>query len=344
MIWALLIVVTAKYVLILLRADNNGEGGTLALMALACRGLGPRAPFVILLGIISGALFYGDAMITPALSVLSAVEGLKIVTPAFEPYVVPITVVILIALFAVQSRGTAKVAAFFGPITLVWFIAMATAGIWHVAQNPDVLAAFNPLYGVSFLVTHRLIGFLTLGAVFLVVTGAEALYADLGHFGRRPIQAAWLLVALPALTLNYLGQGALVLADPKTIENPFFLLYPDWALLPMVALATAATVIASQAVITGAYSLTRQAIQLGLLPRLEIRHTSAALFGQIYMPRVNTLLLIGVLLLVFLFRSSSALGLRLWHRRDRHHGGDQHAGVHRDLESVAIGRRLRPQP
>ena len=306
-IWALLIVVTAKYVLILLRADNNGEGGTLALMALASRSAGRHAPWVILLGIISGALFYGDAMITPALSVLSAVEGLKIVTPAFEPYVVPITVAILVALFLVQSHGTAKVAAYFGPITLIWFIALAAAGLWHIGQNPNVLAAFNPLYGIDFLVSHRLIGFLTLGAVFLVVTGAEALYADLGHFGPRPIQTAWLFVALPALTLNYLGQGALVLADPKTIENPFFLLYPDWALIPMVGLAAAATVIASQAVITGAYSLTRQAIQLGLLPRLEIRHTSAALAGQIYMPRVNTLLLLGVLLLVILFRSSSAL-------------------------------------
>jgi KUP system potassium uptake protein len=252
-------------------------------------------------------LFYGDAVITPALSVLSAVEGLKIATPAFDAYVVPITAVILIALFLVQSRGTAKIAAFFGPITLVWFIALASAGIWHVAENPMVLLALNPLHGISFLITHRLVGFLTLGAVFLVVTGSEALYADLGHFGRRPIQAAWLFVALPALTINYLGQGALILADPRNIENPFFLLYPDWALLPMVALATAATVIASQAVITGAYSLTRQAISLGLLPRFEIRHTSAALFGQIYMPRVNTLLLIGVLLLVMLFRSSSAL-------------------------------------
>lgn len=306
-IWALLIVVTAKYVLLLLHADNNGEGGTLALMALAQRGLGRGGSIVILLGIVSGALFYGDAIITPALSVLSAIEGLKIVTPAFDPYVVPITVLILIALFVVQSRGTASIAAFFGPITLIWFVVLAAAGIWHVAQNPVVLAAFNPLLGITFLMTHRLVGFLTLGAVFLVVTGSEALYADLGHFGRRPIQAAWLFVALPALTLNYLGQGALILADPKTIENPFFLLYPEWALLPMVALATAATVIASQAVITGAYSLTRQAISLGLLPRLEIRHTSAALFGQIYMPRVNTLLLVGVLLLVMVFRSSSAL-------------------------------------
>jgi KUP system potassium uptake protein len=306
-IWALLIVVTAKYVLLLLHADNNGEGGTLALMALAQRGLGRNASIVVLLGIISGALFYGDAVITPALSVLSAIEGLKIVTPAFDSYVVPITVFILIALFVVQSRGTAKIAAFFGPITLVWFITLASAGIWQVAQNPIVLTAFNPLHGIAFLITHRLVGFLTLGAVFLVVTGSEALYADLGHFGRRPIQAAWLFVALPALTLNYLGQGALILADAKNIENPFFLLYPEWALLPMVALATAATVIASQAVITGAYSLTRQAISLGLLPRFEIRHTSAALFGQIYMPRVNTWLLIGVLLLVMLFRSSSAL-------------------------------------
>jgi len=306
-IWALFLVVTAKYVLILLRADNKGEGGTLALMALASRSLMRRGGVVILLGIISGALFYGDAIITPALSVLSAVEGLKVVTPAFDAYVVPLTVLVLVILFMVQSRGTASVAAFFGPVTLFWFCAIAAAGIWHIGQYPTVLFAFNPWYGVSFLLHHGLVGFYTLGAVFLVVTGAEALYADLGHFGRGPIRFAWLVVVLPALTVNYLGQGALVLANPKSVENPFFLLYPDWALLPMVLLATAATVIASQAVITGAYSLTRQAIQLGLLPRLEIRHTSEALFGQIYMPRVNTLLLIGVLLLVALFRSSSAL-------------------------------------
>ena len=305
--WALIIIVTLKYVLILLRADNNGEGGTLTLMALAQRALGRSTPILFLLGTISGALFYGDAVITPALSVLSAVEGLKIVTPAFEPYIVPLAVVILLALFAVQSRGTAKVAALFGPITLVWFIAIAIAGLQHVAANPTVLAALNPWHALSFVSSHGMIGLLALGAVFLAVTGAEALYADLGHFGRRPIQFAWIVVVLPALMLNYLGQGALVLANPKAIENPFFLLYPEWALLPMVALATAATVIASQAVITGAYSLTRQAIQLGLLPRLEIRHTSEAHAGQIYMPRVNTLLLIGVLLLVVLFRSSSAL-------------------------------------
>ncbi len=306
-IWALLFVVTAKYVLILLRADNNGEGGTLALMALASRALGRASGIVILLGIISGALFYGDAIITPALSVLSAVEGLKVETPAFDPYVVPITVLILIVLFAVQSRGTARVAAFFGPVTLIWFFAIAAAGIWQLAKYPAVLLAFNPYYGIYFLLHHGIVGFYTLGAVFLVVTGSEALYADLGHFGRGPIRFAWLTVVLPALMLNYLGQGALVLTNPKAIENPFFLLYPSWALLPMVLLATAATVIASQAVITGAYSLTRQAVQLGLLPRLEIRHTSESLFGQIYMPRVNTLLLIGVLLLVALFRSSSAL-------------------------------------
>jgi KUP system potassium uptake protein len=306
-IWALILIVTIKYVLILLRADNNGEGGTLALMALAHRALGGHSLVIITLGMISAALFYGDAMITPALSVLSAVEGLEIETSAFRGYVVPLAVVILFALFAVQSRGTARVASFFGPATLVWFIVIAIAGAWHVARNPGVLAAFNPVHGVSFLLSHGYIGLLTLGAVFLVVTGAEALYADLGHFGRGPIRMAWLTVALPALTINYLGQGALLLAEPTAIENPFFRLYPEWALLPMVGLATAATVIASQAVISGAYSLTRQAIQLGLLPRLEIRHTSEAQFGQIYIPRVNTLLLLGVLLLVVQFRSSGAL-------------------------------------
>jgi KUP system potassium uptake protein len=306
-LWALIIVVTLKYIVILLRADNNGEGGTLALMALAQRALGKRSSFIVLCGIISAALFYGDAVITPALSVLSAIEGLKIATPAFDHYVVPLTVIILIALFAVQSRGTAKVAAFFGPITAVWFIAIAVSGVVFIARNPVVLLAFNPVYAVEFLGSHGVIGLVTLGAVFLAVTGTEALYADLGHFGRKPIQVAWVGIVLPALVLNYLGQGALVLADPKAVENPFFLMYPDWALLPMVALATAATVIASQAVITGAYSLSQQAIQLGLMPRLEIRHTSGEHYGQIYMPRLNLFLLLGVLLLVLLFRSSSAL-------------------------------------
>ncbi|MBR1221430.1 potassium transporter Kup [Bradyrhizobium sp. U87765 SZCCT0131] len=306
-IWALIVVVTLKYVLILMRADNNGEGGTLALMALAQRALSGRSGTIVLLGIISGALFYGDAVITPALSVLSAIEGIKIATEAFDPYVVPLTLVILLALFAVQSRGTARVAAFFGPIMAVWFAIIGLAALPQIARHPEVLMAFNPFNAVSFMLHHGVIGLVTLGAVFLAVTGAEALYADLGHFGKRPIQSAWLCIVLPSLALNYLGQGALVIANPKAIENPFYLMFPDWALLPMVAMATVATVIASQAVITGAYSLTRQAIQLGLLPRFEIRHTSESHAGQIYIPRVNTLLLVAVVLLVVLFRSSSAL-------------------------------------
>ncbi len=306
-LWALIIVVTLKYVVILLRADNHGEGGTLALMALAQRGVAYGAGAIVLLGIASGALFYGDAVITPALTVLSAIEGIKLVTEAFEPYVVPLTVLILLALFAVQSRGTARVAAFFGPIMLIWFAVIAIAALPHITRHPEVLTALNPIYAVSFMVHHGIIGFITLGAVFLAVTGAEALYADLGHFGKRPIQTAWLFIVLPSLALNYMGQAALVLADPKAVENPFFLMFPDWALIPMVGLATVAGVIASQAVITGAYSLTRQAIQLGLLPRFEIRHTSETHSGQIYMPRVNTLLLVMVMLLVLMFRSSSAL-------------------------------------
>jgi KUP system potassium uptake protein len=306
-IWALILVVTVKYVLLLLRADNDGEGGTLALMALAQRAVGGHSFLVLSLGIIAAALFYGDAMLTPAVSVLSAVEGLEVAAPTLQFYVMPLAVIILVALFAVQSRGTASVASFFGPITFIWFLAIAAAGLWHISQNITVLQAFSPVYAISFLTSHGLIGFLTLGAVFLAVTGAEALYADLGHFGRVPIQTAWLSVVLPALTINYLGQGALLLSNPQAIENPFFLLYPHWALLPMIGLATAATVIASQAVITGAFSLTSQAIQLGLLPRLEIRHTSGAQFGQIYVPRINTILLLGVLLLVTQFRSSSAL-------------------------------------
>ena len=309
-LWALFIIVTLKYVVILLRADNNGEGGTLTLMALASRAVGrfsKAGGVVALLGIISAALFYGDAVITPALSVLSAVEGLDVATPAFHAYVVPLTIVILVVLFAFQSSGTAKVAALFGPVMVVWFVAIAIPGLIWIAADPGILLAFNPFYGVFFLMHHGMVGLFTLGAVFLAVTGAEALYADLGHFGRGPIQLAWIALVLPSLALNYLGQGALVYAHPAAIENPFFLMYPDWALIPMVVLATAATVIASQAVITGAYSLTSQAIQLGLLPRFEIRHTSAQQAGQIYMPRVNGLLLTGVLLLVALFRSSSAL-------------------------------------
>ena len=305
--WALLIVVTTKYVLILLRADNNGEGGTLALTALAFTALGKRTPLVLALGILGASMFYGSTLITPALSVLSAIEGLNIATDAFKPYVLPLTVIILVGLFSVQSHGTAKVSTYFAPITTVWFFVIAVAGGVEIAAYPRVLVALNPMYGLNFLFTHGIVGLVTLGAVFLVVTGAEALYNDLGHFGRRPIQNAWLYLVLPALLLNYFGQGALVLSDPETIKNPFYLLFPEWALYPMVALATMATVIASQAVITGAYSITRQAMQLGLLPRMEVRHTSESQVGQIYMPRVNWLLLVGVLLLVFMFRSSSEL-------------------------------------
>src|SRR5215472_4198151 len=276
-------------------------------MALAQRGLAGAGAVIFMLGIISAALFYGDAVITPAISVLSAIEGLKVVTPAFDPYVVSVTVAILFALFAVQSRGTARVAAFFGPIMAVWFVVIGLGGLVHIVPNPSILRALSPHYGIVFLAHNGIVGLFALGAVFLAVTGAEALYADLGHFGRRPIQMAWTAFVLPSLALNYLGQGALLIEKPKALENPFFLMFPDWALIPMVALATVATVIASQAVITGAYSLTRQAIQLGLLPRFEIRHTSESHFGQIYIPRINTLLFIAVMLLVLMFRSSSAL-------------------------------------
>src|SRR6201996_4855898 len=298
-LWALIIVVTMKYVVILLRADNHGEGGTLALMALAQRAVSRGAATIVLLGIISGALFYGDAVITPALSVLSAIEGITLVTKAFDPYVVPLTVLILLVLFAVQSRGTARVATFFRPIMLVWFLIIGVAAVPPILHHSEILFALNPLLAVSFMLSHGMIGFVTLGAVFLAVTGAEALYADLGHFGKKPIQTAWLFIVLPALALNYLGQGALVIADPKAIESPFFQLFPQgWARGGMVILATIAGVIASQAVITGAYSLTRQAIQLGLLPRFEIRHTSEAHSGQIFIPRINQLLFVAVMLLV----------------------------------------------
>ena len=291
-LWALIIVVTLKYVLVLLRADNNGEGGTLSLTALASRALGRRTAFVFVVGIIGASMFLGDSVITPAISVLSAVEGMKLANPAFGEFVAPLTVVILIVLFAAQSRGTAKVAALFGPIMVVWFVAIAVAGGLHIRDDPRVLAAINPLYGIEFFYRHGEIGLVTLGAVFLVVTGGEALYADLGHFGRKPIQTAWMCLVLPALLINYFGQGAKVLADPAAIENPFYRLVPEMFLLPMVVLATAATVIASQAVITGAYSLVHQAIQLGLLPRLTILHTSASHAGQIYIPRVTIALLV----------------------------------------------------
>src|SRR5258705_5788938 len=306
-LWALLIVVTAKYVLLLLRADNNGEGGTLSLMTLGQRALGRRSWPLLALGVIGASMFLGDSMITPAISVLSAVEGLKIAAPALEHYVVPLTLFILVVLFSVQSSGTAWIATAFGPVMVMWFSVLTVMGLIHISDDPSVLVAINPWYGVQFLLSHGTIGLVTLGAVFLAVTGGEALYADLGHFGRKPIQSAWMFFVLPALLINYFGQGALVLSDPGAIENSFYRMVPEVLLLPMVALATAATVIASQAVITGAYSLVRQAVQLGLLPRFEVRYTSEAHAGQIYLPRVNRLLLIGVLLLVLLFRTSSGL-------------------------------------
>ena len=306
-LWALFTVVTAKYVLLLLRADNNGEGGTLSLMALGQRALGRRSWVLMALGVLGASMFIGDSMITPAISVLSAVEGLKLAAPALDHYVVPLTVFILVVLFSVQSSGTARVASAFGPVMAVWFTVLAVMGLVHIGDDPSVLAAINPLYGIEFLLTHGTIGLVALGAVFLAVTGGEALYADLGHFGRKPIQSAWMFFVLPALLINYFGQGALVLAHPGAIENSFYRMVPEMLVLPLVVLATAATVIASQAVITGAFSLVRQAVQLGLLPRFEVRYTSESHAGQIYLPRVNRLLLIGVLLLVLLFRTSSGL-------------------------------------
>jgi KUP system potassium uptake protein len=306
-IWSLFLSVTLKYVLVLLRADNKGEGGTFALMALGQSVAKRSAPVLFLLGVMGASFFYGDAVLTPAISVLSAIEGLKLVTPQLEAIVVPATVAILIALFCFQSHGTERVASLFGPITLFWFLVLGFGGLSHLVDDLHIFLVFNPYYGVALIAENGLLGLTILGLVFLAVTGAEALYADLGHFGRKPIQLAWMTVVLPCLVLNYLGQGALVLAHPAAIESPLYKLYPEWALIPMVSLATCATVIASQAVITGAFSITRQAIQLGLLPRFAIRHTSESMAGQIYLPRVNWLLLFGVLLVVIIFRSSSSL-------------------------------------
>jgi KUP system potassium uptake protein len=306
-VWALFVVVTAKYVLLLLRADNNGEGGSLSLMALGRRAVGRRTLPLLVLGIVGASMFIGDSMITPAVTVLGALEGLKIVSPELQDYVVPLSVLVLIALFSVQSRGTALVAAAFGPVMMVWFVSLSVLGLLHISDDPGVLAALNPWYAIKFIVHHGGLALVTLGAVFLAVTGGEALYADLGHFGRKPIQTAWLFFVLPSLLLNYFGQGALVLAHPAAIESPFYKLAPEGLVLPLVVLATTASVIASQAVITGAFSIVRQAVQLGLLPRFEVRYTSAAHSGQIYLPRVNTMLLIGVLLLVLMFKTSSGL-------------------------------------
>lgn len=306
-IWALTITVTIKYVLFLLNADNRGEGGILSLMALTRRTIGPHMGVVFFAGIIGASLFFGEASITPAISVLSAVEGAKLITPAFEHYVLPIAIVIIICLFSMQKHGTEKVSKFFGPITIIWFLTLGIGGLSYIIKQPMVLQAFNPYCMVRFVTNHGIVSFVVLGSVFLAVTGAEALYSDLGHFGRKPIQIAWLYLVFPCLALNYLGQGALLMTLPATIDNPFFLLYPEWALIPMVILATMATIIASQAVITGAYSVARQAMQLGFLPRMEIQHTSEKLEGQIYMPRINTFLLYSVLFLCLMFGSSSAL-------------------------------------
>jgi KUP system potassium uptake protein len=309
--WSLMILVSIKYVLLVLFMDNKGEGGTLALMALAQRALGRRPLFLFALGVVGAALFYGDAMITPAISVLSAVEGLALV-PGLEDRITPaltlsIAMIVLVVVFLIQSRGTGKVGAIFGPITVIWFLTMGALGAMHLMDDPEILHALNPYYAVRFFFTHSAVSFVVLGSVFLAVTGAEALFADMGHFGAGPIRAAWAFLVLPCLTLCYFGQGALVLANPAAIQNPFFELAPDWFRLPLVLLATVATVIASQAVITGAFSLTQQAIQLGLLPRMEIRRTSETQAGQIYMAQVNWMLLAGVLVLALAFGSSSEL-------------------------------------
>lgn len=314
--WALVLVVTLKYVLLVLRVDNEGEGGILALTSLLKQNEAPanqqggvtsRRLVLASIGIFGAALLYGDGVLTPAISVLSAVEGLEIAAPSISQFVVPITVVILFGLFVLQRRGTARVGALFGPITLVWFLALAALGIHGILQNPSVLRALNPIYACWFILDNQLAGFLVLGAVFLVVTGAEALFADLGHFGKRPIRFAWFSLVFPALLLNYLGQGALVLQDPEAVRNPFYLLAPTWAQLALVVLATMATVIASQAVITGVFSVTMQAVQLGFSPRLEIRHTSPTEYGQIYVPPINWILMVSTILVVLAYGSSSAL-------------------------------------
>ena len=308
--WSMAWVIAWKYLGVMMRADNNGEGGILALLALALRGLHhePRTRwFVVTLGIFGAAMFYGDSMITPAISVLSAMEGLEIATPMFSRWVIPATIAILTGLFLIQRHGTASVGAFFGPVTAIWFMTIAIAGLSRIGDHPDILLALNPAQAVFFLVANPLPGFLVLGAVFLALTGGEALYADMGHFGKRPIRIAWFGLVMPALLVNYYGQGAFVLAHPEGVKNPFYLMLPEWAILPMVVLATAATVIASQAVISGAFSITRQAIHLGYIPRLEILHTSDRQIGQVYVPFVNWMLFAAVVMLVLGFQSSGNL-------------------------------------
>jgi len=308
--WALTLAVSLKYVVFIMRADNRGEGGIMALTSLALRtsGAGPRQLWwIAVLGLFGAALFYGDGVITPAISVLSAVEGLEVVTPTFKPYVVPITLLVIVILFFMQRRGTASVGALFGPVMLFWFTTLGVLGIAAITRHPAVLEAINPAYAFRFFVANGTIAFLSLGAVVLCITGGEALYADMGHFGRKPIKLAWFSYVFPCLFLNYLGQGALILADPAAVQNPFFLLVPDLLLIPMVLLSTFATIIASQAVISGAFSLTRQAMQLGYSPRLHAVHTSEREIGQIYVPAINWMLLVAVIALVLGFRSSSAL-------------------------------------
>jgi KUP system potassium uptake protein len=307
LIWSLIIIVTFKYVFLLMKADNKGEGGILSLVTLVEHALGRRGGFALLLGIVGAAFFFGDAMITPAISVLSAVEGLEVINPGFESYVVPLTLVVLATLFAVQFRGTSGVAKFFAPVTTLWFGIIAVMGVAHIVHDPEILLAFNPAYGLVILSHHPGVALLIMGGVFLAVTGGEALYADMGHFGKTPIRMAWLSVVFPGLILNYLGQGALIYSDPAAIANPFYLMVPPFALIPMVILATLVTVIASQAVITGAFSVAQQAIHLGLLPRMNISHTSETEHGQIYISQINWILFTGVIFLVVTFRSSSAL-------------------------------------
>ena len=308
--WSLIIVVSIKYVFIIMRAHNHGEGGVFALTALLIRKIGkkPKTKWIItILGTIGAALFFGDSVITPAISVLSAVEGLKILSPNLEPYIIYISLGLVSILFAVERFGTGKVGAVFGPIMLVWFVTIAFLGLFEIINKPEILKALDPVYGLNFLFNHQGIAITILGVVVLSITGAEALYTDIGHFGRKPIQASWLIIVFPALLLNYFGQGALLISDPKTIDNPFFRLGPDWALIPLIILASTATIIASQAVISGVFSITSQAVQLGYIPRLRIKHTSSNEYGEVYLSKINILLFVGVALLILGFKSSENL-------------------------------------
>ena len=308
--WAMTLVVSIKYVVFVMRADNNGEGGILALTALAMRASGGGARItgtLMLLGLLGASMFYGDAVITPAISVLSAIEGMEIMTPALQPWVLPLSLIVLIGLFLLQKHGTHVVGRLFGPVMVIWFVLLGLIGLASVVRSPQILVALSPVYAIEFMFRHAVQAFVVFGSVFLALTGAEALYADMGHFGARPIRYAWFYIAMPCLLLNYFGQGALLLREPSAVQNPFFLLMPTWAVAPMVLLATAATVIASQAVISGAFSVTQQAIQLGFMPRMQIKHTSASTAGQIYIPTVNWGLMIMVIVLVLFFRSSSNL-------------------------------------